>query len=150
MTSPSNRKVVNHLIKNTRYRNQNQEIILNTDEIEPKLDQIITAVAHTVMDISVSTVIIAGLTTTMAPVDISGSNGIFKFQFAGTLTHSNMSFAVEVSQNNVDWHPFPILFTTINNNVSSTYDMVYRYHRISVSNNTGGNHSINYIQSGRH
>jgi len=88
MTSPSNRKAINHLIRNNRHRDQNKEIILNIDGIEPKLDQIITAVGHTVIDISNSTVIIGGTTVTFPAVDITSSNGIFEFEMAGTLGHA--------------------------------------------------------------
>ena len=150
MSSPTTRKAISHLIKNSRSRDQNQEIILNTDGIEPKLDQIITAVGHTVVNISNSTVIIGGITVTFPTVDISASNGRFEFQFAGHLGHSNMTFGLEVSQNNVDFHPFPVVFTIIGNNVSATFDMVFRYHRIKATNNTGSNYSVNFIESGRH
>lgn len=150
MTSPSNRKAINHLIRNSRHRDQNAEIILNTDGIEPKLDQIITAVGHTVIDISNSTVIIGGTTVTFPEVDITSSNGIFEFEMAGTLGHSNMDFNLEVSQNNIDWYPFPTVFTIMGTNVSATFDMVFRYHRIKVTNNTGANYSVQFIESGRH
>lgn len=150
MTSPSNRKAINHLIRNSRHRDQNKEIILNIDDIEPKLDQIITAVGHTVIDISNSTVIIGGTTVTFPAVDITSSNGIFEFEMAGTLGHSNMDFNLEVSQNNIDWFPFPTVFTIMGTNVSATFDMVFRYHRIKVTNNTGANYSVQFIESGRH
>ncbi len=150
MTSPSNRKAINHLIRNNRHRDQNKEIILNIDGIEPKLDQIITAVGHTVIDIANSTVIIGGTTVTFPAVDITSSNGIFEFEMAGTLGHSNMDFNLEVSQNNIDWFPFPTVFTIMGTNVSATFDMVFRYHRIKVTNNTGANYSVQFIESGRH
>ena len=150
MTSPSNRKAINHLIRNSRHRDQNKEIILNIDDIEPKLDQIITAVGHTVIDISNSTVIIGGTTVTFPAVDITSSNGIFEFEMAGTLGHANMDFNLEVSQNNIDWYPFPTVFTIMGTNVSATFDMVFRYHRIKVTNNTGANYSVQFIESGRH
>lgn len=150
MTSPSNRKAINHLIRNSRHRDQNKEIILNIDDIEPKLDQIITAVGHTVIDIANSTVIIGGTTVTFPAVDITSSNGIFEFEMAGTLGHANMDFNLEVSQNNIDWYPFPTVFTIMGTSVSSTFDMVFRYHRIKVTNNTGANYSVQFIESGRH
>jgi len=150
MTSPSNRKAINHLIRNNRHRDQNKEIILNIDDIEPKLDQIITAVGHTVLEISNTAGIANGVTHTFPTVDISNLNGIFEFQIAGSLTHASANFELEVSQNNIDWYPFPTVFTIMGTNVSATFDMVFRYHRIKVTNNTGANYSVQFIESGRH
>jgi len=61
-----------------------------------------------------------------------------------------MDFNLEVSQNNIDWYPFPTVFTIMGTNVSATFDMVFRYHRIKVTNNTGANYSVQFIESGRH
>ena len=150
MPSPSSRKMNQHAIRNHPAISPLNQIDLNTDGLETLLTSIRTAVEHTVVEISHSTVIIGGVTVTFPTVDISASNGIFEFQFAGHLGHSNMTFALEVSQNNVDFHPFPVVFTIIGNNVSATFDMVFRYHRIKATNNTGGNYSVNFIHSGRH
>ena len=150
MPSPTSRKMNQHAIRNHPAISPLNQIDLNTDELETLLTSIRTAVEHTVVEISNSTVIIGGVTVTFPTVDISASNGIFEFQFAGHLGHNNMTFALEVSQNNVDFHPFPVVFTIIGNNVSATFDMVFRYHRIKATNNTGGNYSVNFIESGRH
>ena len=150
MSSPSNRKLVSHLLKNTRNKEQNSNIIVNIDDIEPKLDQIITAVGHTVIYISNVAGIAGGYTHIFPSVDITGSNGIFEFELAGTLGHSNMDFSLEVSQDNVTFFPFPTLFTIMGTNVSATFDMVFRYHRIKCTNNTGSVHTVTFIESGRH
>jgi len=150
MSTPTDRKLVSHLIKNTRNKDQNSNIIVNIDEIEPKLDQLITAVGHTVIDIANTTTVAGGATHVFPEVDISPGNGIFEFELAGQLGHANMDFSLEVSQNNIDFFPFPIIFQILGTNVSATFDMVFRYHRISVTNNTGSSYSVNYIESGRH
>ena len=147
MTSPSNRRAINHLIRNNRHRDQNAEIILNTDGIEPKLDQIITAVGHTVID---TAGIANGVTHTFPTVDISNLNGIFEFQIAGSLTHASANFELEVSQNNIDFFKFPIHFLQFGTEVSATFDMVFRYHRLKVTNTSGSTASFDYIESGRH
>jgi len=141
--SLSNNKLIDQFVKKTKHKEQHTAT-------HSKLDQLITAVGHTVVDISNSAGIAAGFTHTFPSVDITASNGIFEFELAGTLGHANMTFSLEVSQNNVDFFPFPILFTIIGNNVSSNFDMVFRYHRIKVTNNSGSTHSISYIESGRH
>ena len=141
--SLSSRKANQHLIKNTVAKAQ-------LSSTHDKLDKIQTAVGHTVIDVANVAGIAGSLTHTFPVVDITASNGIFEFELAGNLGHSNMDFGIEVSQNNIDWFPFPILFTIIGLNVSSTFDMVFRYHRIKVTNNTGSTHSVSYIESGRH
>lgn len=141
--SLSSRKVNQHLIKNTVAKAQSS---FNHD----KLDQIITAVGHTVIDVANVAGIGGSFTHTFPVVDITASNGIFEFELAGNLGHADMTFGLEVSQNNIDFFPFPILFTIMGNNVSSSFDMVFRYHRIKVTNNTASTHTVSYIESGRH
>ena len=141
--SLSSRKANNHLLKNTVTKAQ---LTASHD----KLDKIQTAIGHTVIDVSNTSTIAATTTFFFPKVDITDSNGKFEFNLAGVIGHADMDFSLEVSQNNIDWFQYPILFTTMGLNVSATFDMVFRYHRIKVTNNDASPNTVNFIQSGRH
>ena len=150
MPAPSQRKSNHHAIKNHPSVNPLNQIDLNTDGLESLLADIKTAVQHTAIDVTGAHSIAGGAQHTFPAVDIGTNSGIFEFEIAGVLGHANMDFSLLVSHDNITYYTFPVLFQIIGLNLSSTFDMLFRYHRIRVVNNTGTTHTIDYIQSGRH
>jgi len=149
MPQQSIRKHV-HMLNNANNKMGLNKIDLNTDEVENLLTDVKTGVQHTVFEIAESASINPGMHFYTTPVDIGGTNGIYKFEVAGSSGHNNMSFDFEVSHNGVTYFSFPNIVTIIGTKFSATFDMVFRYHRIKITNHDISTHTVSFIQAGRH
>ncbi len=149
MPNQSIRKHV-HMLNNANNKMGLNKIDLNTDQVENLLGDIKTGVQHTVFELTHTASINPGMHHYFANVDIGATNGIYKFEIAGTIGNANMAFDFEVSHDGITFFSFPNIVTIIGTNFSATFDMVFRYHRLKVTNHHISTHSVNFIQAGRH
>jgi len=125
-------------------------IDFNTNEIEPKLDSVISNTAHSVFCQNLSTQVInGGFTFNMPILDIGNSDGPFKVQIAGSETHS-LNYTLKVSHDGTTYYPYPLVITNLNGYISSTFDLTFRYSYLQIQNTTGTDHSVNLILCARH
>tara|TARA_R110000796_G_scaffold251245_1_gene382201 strand:- start:1366 stop:1797 length:432 start_codon:yes stop_codon:yes gene_type:complete len=133
------------------YQKQSQgNLDFNTNDIEPKLDQVIANTAHSVFCQNLSNQVVNGSSTFDMPIlDIGDKDGPFKVQVAGSETHS-MNYTLRVSHDNVTYYPYPLVITNLNGFISSTFDLTFRYSFLQIENPTGTDHTVNLILCARH
>ena len=121
-------------------------------DICTRLEAIKVGVQHSSIDVAQTQLIAGGTTHTFAAVDTaSDNNGLYKFQLAGTVGHTNFDFELQVSQDGVTYYSYPhVLFTITNSTVFTHFDLAFRHHRIRATNNTASDYTVTYIESGRH
>jgi len=131
---------------------QNVNLSGNTDEIEPKLDLIISNTNHNSISGSMNSTLIAGGNVQSSTVDIGINSGIYKFQWSGSETNQNVDYLIETSNDGVTFHPYPsAIALKLNGYISIEYDMVFRYHRLNVKNTHGSDGTtLSLVFSGRH
>ena len=140
MPSLSEKRLLHYANKfNHHSDNELADINVNTDELETKLDTIISNTNHNQYSGS-STTVIAGHTTetTIASVDLGASSALHKLQIVGTTTHSNITSLVEVSNDNINWFINPqFSIAIIGTTLSGIGDICFRYFRMKTTDNTG-------------
>ena len=92
------------------------DIDLNTDQVETKLDTLIT----------------------IASVDLGASSALHKLQVEGTTTHNNIDNVIQVSNDNTNWFDLTHLtVTTVGSKFSAMGNICFRYFRMRTTDNTG-------------
>lgn len=123
---------------------------MNNSTTRETLFEMNKSVRHTVINVRKVDLLTPGATKTFPSVDIGKDNGIFEFEFTGTVSHIDMDITLQVSQDNIEFFDFPNVFTKLGLNIYSKFDMIFQYHRVVVVNSTPDVRSITYIESGRH
>ena len=115
------------------------DIDLNTDQLETKLDTLITNTNHNNYTGGTNTTIAGGATeTTIASVDLGASSALHKLQVAGTTTHNNIDNVIQVSNDNTNWFDLThLIVTTVGSKFSAMGNICFRYFRMRTSDNTG-------------
>ena len=122
------------------------------DEVEPKLDAIISNTNHNSITGSLDATLIAGGIGTSSTIDIGENSGVYKFQWAGTESNQNVEYVIHTSNDNVTFHPYPsAVALKINGYISIEYDCVFRFHKLIITN-THASHgtTLGLVFSGRH
>ena len=114
-------------------------IDLNTDQVEAKLDTIISNTSHNEFTGYSSTVIGGGATaTTITAVDLGSASAPHKINIVGTTTHNNIDNIIEVSNDNVTYYELPnIVISVVGTKISAIGDICFRYFRMKTTDNTG-------------
>tara|TARA_R110000823_G_scaffold226032_1_gene353784 strand:- start:256 stop:723 length:468 start_codon:yes stop_codon:yes gene_type:complete len=140
MPSLSEKRLLHYANRQNAHSNTElSDINLNTDELETKLDTIISNTNHNQYSGS-STTIIAGHSTetTIPSVDLGSSSAVHKLQIVGTTTHSNIISLLEVSNDNINWFINPqFSLAIIGTTLSGIGDICFRYFRMKTTDNTG-------------
>ena len=151
---PYGKDSVNDIMRPIKVDDIGKQIIDSpgSGDICTRLDAIKAGVEHSSIDVAQTTLVGAGVTHTFTAVDTgSSNNGLYKFQIAGTVGHSNFDFELLVSQDDVTYYSYPhAYFTITNSTVFAHFELAFRYHRIRSTNHTGHDHTVTYIESGRH
>ena len=125
-------------------------IDFNTNEIEPKLDQVIANTAHSVLCQELVSQSIPGSGSyNMSVLDIGIDDGTYTVQVAGSENHA-LGYTLYVSSDNITFFPYPIVVTTLNGFISSTFSLTFRYSYLNISNPTGVDKTASIIICARH
>ena len=127
-------------------------IHLNTDELEEKLDVVISNTNHNSLKGTLDSTLIAGGVATSPTIDIGINSGIYKFQWAGTETNQNVDYVIHTSNDGVTFHPYPsAVALKINGYISIEYDCVFKFHKLIVTNtHASQGTTLALVYSGRH
>ena len=127
-------------------------INLNTDELEEKLDTIISNTNHNSITGSLDSTLIAGGVVSSSTIDIGINSGVYKFQWAGVESNQNVDYVIHTSNDNITFHPYPsAVALKINGYISIEYDCVFRYHKLIVTNtHASQGTTLGLVFSGRH
>lgn len=153
MTSLSEKRASSyHQSLRSDNKNELDSIDLNTDEVEAKLDSIISNTNHNSINGSLDATLIAGGVGTSSTIDIGTNSGIYKFQWAGTESNQNVDYLIHTSNDNLTFHPYPsAVALKINGYISIEYDCVFRYHKLIVTNtHASQGTTLALVFSGRH
>lgn len=143
MTTLSERRANHHL-------NQSQGRF--NDEVEPKLDSIISNTNYNSLSGTMASTIAAGGVSTSSIIDIGINSGIYKFHWTGTESNQNVKYVIHISNDNITFHPYhSAVALKINGYISIEYKCVFKYHKLTVTNTHASQATtIDLIFSGRH
>jgi len=117
---------------------------VNTDEVESKLDSVISNTSHSTFALSVGNTISASGSITTATTDFGLASPRVKVNYIGNCTSNSLNIIVEVSQNNVDFYPLhSFVFTQIGINFSCMGQTNFRYLRTKLTDTSGSSNTIN-------
>lgn len=115
------------------------DIDVNTDEVETKLDSLITNTNKNSFTGYSSTVIAGHATeTTITAIDLGASSAPHKLQIVGTTTHNNIDNVLQVSNDNITYYDLPsFVISVVGTKLSGVGDICFRYFRMKTTDNTG-------------
>ena len=130
-----------------------ENIDMNTDELEQKLDTIISNTNHnTLINGEYNFTILAGVTVETPVINIGSQSGQYLFQFAGTESSTNLDYTIWTSTDNVTFYPLPsAVAVKINGYVALEYNMMFQYHKLLIENTHPSiTSTVTVVYSGRH
>ena len=115
------------------------DIDVNTDEVETKLDSLITNTNHNSFSGYTSTSIAGSATNTViSSTDLGASSAPHKLQIVGTTTNTNIDNVIQVSNDNSNFYDLPsFVVSVVGTKLSGIGDICFRYFRMNTTNNTG-------------
>jgi len=138
---------------NTHSNTELSDINLNTDELEAKLDTIISNTNHdTLVNGEYNFTILAGITAETPVINIGAQSGQYIFQFAGTESTTNLDYTIWTSTDNITFYPLPsAVAVKTNGYVALEYNMMFQYHKLKIENTHASQTStVTVVYSGRH
>ena len=141
MTSLSEKRsaAYHHSLHSSGHNSNLGQINLNTDELETKMDTIISNISNNEFK-GVSSASVAGGTTNtlISAVDLGSASSPHKINIVGTTTHSNIDCILQVSNDNITYYDLPqFIITVVGTKFSGIGDTCFRYVKLNVTNNTG-------------
>lgn len=115
------------------------DINLNTDELETKMDTIISNISNNEFKGLSNTSIAGGATGTLiSSVDLGSASSPHKINIVGTTTHTNIDCILQVSNDNITFYDLPhFINTVVGTKFSGIGDTCFRYVKLNGTNNTG-------------
>lgn len=152
MASLSEKRALYHQYLRGSNKNELDNIDVNTDEVEEKLDTIITNTNHNSVTGTMDATLIAGGVVNSSTIDIGINSGIYKFQWAGTESNQHVDYVIHTSNDGITFHPYPsAVALKINGYISIEYDIVFRYHKLIATNtHASQGTTLALVFSGRH
>tara|TARA_R110000764_G_scaffold33011_7_gene74157 strand:+ start:684 stop:1148 length:465 start_codon:yes stop_codon:yes gene_type:complete len=129
------------------------DINLNTDELETKMDIIIANTNHdTLVNGEYNFTILATESAEIPSIDIGSQSGQYMFQFAGTESSTNLDYTIWTSTDNITFYPLPsAVAVKTNGYVSLEYNMMFQYHKLKIENtHASQTNTVTLVYSGRH
>ena len=130
-----------------------ENIDMNTDELEQKLDTIISNTNHnTLINGEYNFTILAGVTVETPVINIGPQSGQYLFQFAGTESSTNLDYTIWTSTDNITFFPLPsAVAVKTNGYVALEYNIMFQYHKLKIENTHQSQTStVTVVYSGRH
>ena len=130
-------------------------IEINADEVENKLDSVITNTLVVPITGNIVSVLGGGATVNSSPIDIGLTSGVYKVQWAGTESVAHLDYTLMVSSDNITYHPFhsvvALRFGVGGGTISLEYNMVFRYHKLKIVNTDAAvSATVDLVYSSRH
>lgn len=115
------------------------DINLNTDELETKMDTIISNISNNEFKGLSNTNVAGGATGTLiSAVDLGSGSSPHKINIVGTTTHTNIDCILQVSNDNITFYDLPhFINTVVGTKFSAIGDTCFRYVKLNGTNNTG-------------
>lgn len=116
------------------------DIETNTDDLEAKMDTVISNTSHNEFTGSSIGLSVAGgaTVTAITAVDLGSATAPHKVNIVGTSSHNNIDVVLQVSNDNVTYYDLSnITISIIGNKISGIGDICFRYFKINVTDNTG-------------
>lgn len=135
MTSLSTkRQIAYHSSLNSHHESANQ-INLNTDELESKMDTIISHTSNNTSSNHLTSTIVVGGTVTSSITNFSTSTDIHFCQVVGTTTNSDIDIQVLVSLDNITYYKLPQFnITTLGTLIYGSSDINFQYFKVRITN----------------
>jgi len=156
MTSLSEKRYIARLNKSKHEDRDTvnmENVNLNTDELETKLDTIIENTNHdTLVNGEYNFTLIGSAEGETPVIDIGNQSGQYLFQWAGTESTTNLEYTIWTSTDNITFYPLPnALAVKTNGYISMQYEMMFQYHKLKILNtHASQSASVTVVYSGRH
>lgn len=141
MTSLSEKRAsaYHHSLHSSGHNSNLGQLNLNTDELETKMDTIISTISNNEFKGVASASVTGGTTNTLIPtVDLGSASSPHKINIVGTTTDSNIDCILQVSNDNITYYDLPqFIITVVGTKFSGIGDTCFRYIKLNVTNNTG-------------
>ena len=123
------------------------QIHLNTDELETKLDTIITNTYANKYSLTYNATIAGNSTDRTTAIDFGSALDIHKIQVIGNISiPSNIDCVFEVSEDNITYYELSHhQITVVGNKISGSIDINFRYCRVAITDNTGNAVTVNLL-----